>query len=81
MEWRKFGTSIWCPLQLRMQDFPLGGTDPLRGAPTSDGGKNICENERIGSRLGGGAAAPRGSANALLWKVWDIYSLCTAFHE
>ena len=49
------------------QGFPVGGA-PTRwgwGPPTLElFGKNVCKNERIGSRLGGREpAAPPGSAN------------------
>ena len=46
--------------QWRIQDFPLGGgAEPLGGRQLSMQalfGENVCENERNGSRWGGGRA-------------------------
>ena len=47
--------------------FPIGGVDPLggRGHPTQViFGKNVCKNERIGSRRGCAPGTPPRSANA-----------------
>ena len=66
--------SIEYLVQWRIQDFPLGGG----GGPDAIGGgghqppmralfsRNVCENERIGSRCWGygGGDVPRGSTNA-----------------
>ena len=62
--------------QLRIQDFLLGGTLMHWGVPTSNTAtfwQNVCENERIDSRWGGGGgcartpAAPPESANGFYW--------------
>ena len=44
-------------------NFSLGGSDPTRALF----GKNVCKNERIGSRGGGAPPAPPGSANITGW--------------
>ena len=57
-------------MQWRIQDFLLGGADPLGGhRPLTHMlfGENVCENENIDPVGGGGhmPAAPPGSANAM----------------
>ena len=55
-------------LQWRIQDFPLGGCQPIGGhqpLTCTLFGKNVCENERNGSCWGCTLAASPGSANGL----------------
>ena len=50
-----------CFITLNDPGFPVGGNDPIEGAPTSDMDtfcKNVCENKRIGSHLRGEGDAP-----------------------